>query len=995
MSPDTSTPQVDTVTLTRMVSLGAHLMPLKAQLKRPTQTGWPFAPAYTVDQIAEHMHRGGNVGVNLSLSRMICLDAENTHATIAVQNAGLRVTVIPAKAQMNQPHNKKWGGSHTWLRVPDGMDAATLPADAMGISLPGGGLIDALAGTRYAVAPGSKLAEAPQYSYAAAQGGPLDHSAYGADPALNLDVAPAWLFDRSVPVPAGLEPLHGCLAPRPQTVYDRVTADARSIELTDAVDAVSWETWIAGDHRITLVGQVDGCGCDIAHWAGSDNEKSMTLHDRCEVGNGAHVWSATMIAQLGLPGDHVSRLELAAKLRGCSVVEAGRAHGISIGGSSESLAPVLPEHYEQQAADAERSGAHTRAKLLRQAAEGLREALARDGVVRENSDEMYTSSPIAGGAPTPPVIEVTRPPEAAVHAETAPSLTDGATALSPRPAPPPMPASVPQPKPRKVRRFPEISDVADMPIPGDDEIYEYPFPRTPEHVPAVHSTRTQWAEMLPPIANRKTHETIEHEWIFTATPGLSQVAAAADARGVGRWGMLGALLPRVAANVPPTVRLIPADGSIPAETGPTGAGTSINLYSVLVGPPASGKSVTLTASDTLVPGVMMVPVGTGEGILKLFPRAGGESVEAAEDRSADGEAPHIGSVGEERACDSVLLSSDEIDVFVAEMGRQGTKATGLYRQMWMGGDVGNITSDRERHSMVTAHTYRFGIRLGAQPEAVSPLFSESDRGTPQRFLWLGAQRMPMRGGYYPERLQIAPVYWYGGAPSMLPQTGGPRPPVWVKPPPAAKEFMDDELWRSATANPMSPSGGYVAAEAVADRASAIADRHALLQQLKVCVVLAVLDGLAQPQDVHWYAAEAVMEVRRRVIKELVAVADAVRDEQARKRGKEQGIMRRHADAAYETESRTRGAEANAAVMNAAFALTRQRIPLTIDALAAEMEHTPLGNPDFVGEAVRSMVSAGQMAPTDDGRTYVLTLRTEPGDNTVTPLRPAPPISSIG
>lgn len=169
MSPDTSTPQVDTVTLTRMVSLGAHLMPLKAQLKRPTQTGWPFAPAYTVDQIAEHMHRGGNVGVNLSLSRMICLDAENTHATIAVQNAGLRVTVIPAKAQMNQPHNKKWGGSHTWLRVPDGMDAATLPADAMGISLPGGGLIDVLAGTRYAVAPGSKLAEAPQYSYAAAQ----------------------------------------------------------------------------------------------------------------------------------------------------------------------------------------------------------------------------------------------------------------------------------------------------------------------------------------------------------------------------------------------------------------------------------------------------------------------------------------------------------------------------------------------------------------------------------------------------------------------------------------------------------------------------------------------------------------------------------------------------------------------------------------------------------------------------------------------------------
>jgi len=990
--------------LNRMVSLGAHLMPLKAKIKQPSGKGWPLAVALGVEDAEAHLAKGGNLGVNLALSKLIVLDAENYAATAAVQNAGVSLTVIPAKAQATEaadPANDKRGGSHTWLRVPDAIDAVTLRTDTLGIALPGGGKIDVLAGIRYAVAPPSWLEEAPQYRYAACLGGPLDPQS-----GINeLPIAPAWLFDVTVPVPPGLEPLHGILAPR--TPHERVEADARTQELNDAIDAVPWEQWLGGDPRLTRIGDIDGCGCEIWHWVGASNAKSATLHCNCAQGSGAHIWSGTMLGQLELPGDHVSRLVLSAALHGISIQAAAAQVGITLGAEREPLAPVRPEHYEQSARVAQAAGQARRAQQFLNAAAAMRR-LMRDVPTTGASTEIHSTSTVAGGpTPIPPQLQALVTEQRRLHQQAQPprpatpqpdpqppqpaAAIDGATALAHQTASQPEPQTEPQPEVESpkadghtVIRMPGVA-LADMPVPGDDEIYEYPMPDIPSHVPQVRAPRTEFATVLPPVANRQTHTFVEHEWIFSATPGLSQVAAAADSRGVGRWGMLGALLPRVAAIVPPTVRLIPADGSIPPSNAPTGLGTSINLYSVLVGPPAAGKSVTLAAADALTPGVHMVPVGTGEGILKVFPRADDEDGD-----DAPSDPVRVGSIGSARASDSVLLSSDEIDVFVAEMSRQGTKASGLYRQMWMGGDVGNITSDRERHAMVTAHTYRFGIRLGAQPDAVSPLFSETDRGTPQRFLWLGCQRMVSRGGHYPAQLAIAPVYWYDNAPSMLPRMGGQRPPVWIVPPPAARKELAEELWRSATANPMSPSGGYTDVHTPADRAAAIADRHALLQQLKICAILAVLDGLSQPQDVHWYAAEAVMKVRRMVIFHLVEVAEEVSAAAARQRGKELGIVKAHADAASEQELADRREDAEVSVILAAYNLIERREPLTVGALRNQVKiHGD--DPGFVQEAVKQLVHRGNLTLTADGQTYVLTTggTTAGSGATVTVLRPAP------
>ncbi|MFA5711725.1 bifunctional DNA primase/polymerase [Mycolicibacterium sp.] len=969
--------------LNRMVSLGAHLLPLVSTAKQPLSKRWPLAVALDSAAAEAHLRKGGNIGVNLASSRMICLDAENHAATSAVAGAGFQVTVIPAKAQ-DATIQDKHGGSHTWLRIPDGIDAVTLPSDSMGITLPGGGIIDVLAGRRYAVAPPSRLHEAPGYFYAPCLNGPLDPQAYAADPGLDIATAPMWLFDPAVACPPGLEPLHGCLAPK--TPYERIEADSRTTDLTDRIDAVPWEVWIDGDPRLAPTGEIDSCGCEIWHFAGADNIKSVTLHSGCGQGCGAHIWSGTMIGQLELDGDHLSRLDLSVALRGVSRREAAAAVGIELGGGAEPLTPVRPEHYEQAARNAEDAGQPQRAARFRQAASALRALMPDAGA--DARGEIHGASPIAGGFPAAPTPHQER------------SIIEGANALDSAPAPAPdadehpeQEAAPAEPaKQRTIIRLPGVP-LAEMPVPGPEEIYEYPIPAIPDHVPAVRGARTEFADVLPPIANRQSHDTVKYEWVFTATPGLSQIAAAADARGVSRWGMLGALLPRVAAHIPPTVRLIPADGSIPHGEGATGAGTSLNLYVVLVGPPASGKSVTLAAADTLVPDVQMVPVGTGEGILKLFPRAEGDG--DSDEYTPEGEV-RIANVGDTRSCESVLLSSDEIDVFVAEMGRQGTKASGLYRQMWMGGDVGNITSDRERHSMVAAHTYRFGIRLGAQPDAVTPLFNETDRGTPQRFLWLGAQRMIARGEY-PSRLQIAPVYWYGGSPSMLPQMAGSQAPVWINPPPAARRFMADELWRSATANSLSPSGSYDDGNVPADRATAISERHALLQQLKICAILAALDGLPQPQDTHWFAAGEIMKVRSLVISRLVDVADAARAAEARKRGQEMGIMRAHADAASERETAERRDDTAVAVMLAAMDLTARQKPITRASLIAHVSRESTADTDFVTEAVKGLTHSGDLSLTADGQTYVLTLGNSTAENGrgVAVLHPAPPIHAAG
>lgn len=150
--------------IARMAELGCHLMPLAPQIKHPIMEGWPLALATTVDDAIAHVEAKGNLGVNLASSRLIVLDSENLAATQAVVDAGFTLTVITAKSQ--DPTSHKRGGSHVWLRVPDGIEARGLPSNRLQIPLANGGMIDVLAGARYVVAPPSRIDEAPNPDFA-------------------------------------------------------------------------------------------------------------------------------------------------------------------------------------------------------------------------------------------------------------------------------------------------------------------------------------------------------------------------------------------------------------------------------------------------------------------------------------------------------------------------------------------------------------------------------------------------------------------------------------------------------------------------------------------------------------------------------------------------------------------------------------------------------------------------------------------------------------
>lgn len=847
----------------RMASLGAHLMLLKPEVKRPVAKGWPLAVAVSVDDADAHLAIGGNLGVNLSLSRFIVLDAEDYASTAAVTDAGFTLTVVPAKAQANYTHDPdhdKRGGSHTWLRVPDGIDASELPADQIGIKLACGGVIDVLAGVRYVVAPPSRLAEAPEYRYAVCQGGPLDPAVYTERPEADLAEAPMWLFDKSVPCPPGLEPLHGCLAPK--TARERVEADARSQERTDEIDAVPWDLWLDGDPRLTLTGEIDGCGCPIWHWAGADNSKSATLHEGCTHGHGVHVWSGSMIGQLELDHDHLSRLDLSVALTGMTRKEAAARVGITLGADREPLAAVLPEHYEQYACTAEAAGQARQAAQFREAAAVMRAQARIPGTEARGGEVFLRRSTTMIGGPGPAELtdlnldELVLQPAAVGDRVTVSSLTGLI---------PPAPGAAAAAEPIEEDPGPEVE-----PLAGVD---------------------TGKALM------RDLEELDRRTGIWDMLPFLRNVAAAADSRGVGRWGLLGALQPRIACRVPPHVRLVGADG---CEGGPN-SGTSLNTGSILVGAPETGKSETIKVAADLIPlptHAKLTPSGTGEGIIKTFGYMRKSCGRSGED-DGGGDIDHDAAAAKAKdvdlfdadyefhqITDTVLATIPEASDLSSETGRQGTRLLSVYRCLWMGETVGTATGEIDRRTFLAPHTARFGAVIGAQPEpgTLGVIIAEGPLGTPQRFgFYLVKVDMP-NGAPPITSLDIPPVNWSssdGGGGHVAELIGSlldrdPNP-VWIHWPPAAaaairanRAARQADAWKAFSIAEVRSTRS----EGAAEDAIREARGHELLHQLKVAAILAIADGLREPTDLHWAAAGVVMEHRAILFRGTVEIVAA-------------------------------------------------------------------------------------------------------------------------
>lgn len=398
-------------------------------------------------------------------------------------------------------------------------------------------------------------------------------------------------------------------------------------------------------------------------------------------------------------------------------------------------------------------------------------------------------------------------------------------------------------------------------------------------------------------------------------PILCKIHAAAVTNGVYPWGLLGACLPRIACTIPPHVRLV---GSAGKEGGGRSAGTSLSLFSVLVGAPEAGKSETIKIADgliTLPPHAKRATSGTGEGLIKSFAyvrKAAAKDVGGAAEPAmpAPGPAdpagvPAIGPAGAQpggdassyelvRITDTVMLTVPEMAEMAAEMGRQGTKLSAVLRSAWMGEDLGSTTGEIERRTYLPAHSYRLGAVLGGQValDALGLLLDEDKLGTPQRFGFFPVKTVPTVGE--PVRaIELPPVDWHDGQAAAAQAAGltGAVAPVWIRRPPAAHRAIEDHR-RAGEARAHLP---FSVAEARRraddddeDRAGAM-HGHAQLHQLKLAAVLAVGDGLREPTDEHWEAAGQIMAVRELMVTTVAAVLDVHRENADRRAGRSRGV----------------------------------------------------------------------------------------------------------
>lgn len=322
---------------------------------------------------------------------------------------------------------------------------------------------------------------------------------------------------------------------------------------------------------------------------------------------------------------------------------------------------------------------------------------------------------------------------------------------------------------------------------------------------------------------------------WTARPVLHHIRDAARAAAVGPWAVLGTVLVDAVTAVGPELVLPPIVG------GPA----SLNPFTALVGPPGAGKggatacarrAVAILGPDGHNARAPQYPLGTGEGLVRIFAGDGGE----------DAPPPP--------RC--AIVDVPEVDMLGAQQGRQGSTLMPVLRSAWMGEHLGFTTSDRARRTSLEAHTYRVGMIAGVQPLRAGVLLDDADGGTPQRFIWLrvddpGATRTPPP--------------WPGQHTVHVPEV-----------PPEGREMsVPDEIPRVVLDERHEVLTGGLGRVSL--------DGHGLLAREKAAAAMALLDGRADVSAEDWELAGHLIAVSDATRAEVQAIRDnAVRRQRARR-----------------------------------------------------------------------------------------------------------------
>ena len=381
--------------------------------------------------------------------------------------------------------------------------------------------------------------------------------------------------------------------------------------------------------------------------------------------------------------------------------------------------------------------------------------------------------------------------------------------------------------------------------------------------------------------------------LWTLHPAAGRVGREADRRGLERWSLLGALVPRVCCTIPAHARLVLRSGE-PGDSPAEGA--SITLFAIIIGGPRTGKSSAVSAARAIVPlPGCDLPIGTGEGIERWL------TEQSAAEAEADGSAlPSI----DETTIPTAHFSTTEGEDLAIELARLGSRIAVVARRAWMGESLGKLTGDRSRRSAVEPHRYRIAMTLACQLEQLAPIMAGAGLGTPQRFLFVPAgTRRP--DPTVAERLMLPMVDWAAASGSPVAVSPGEPPaPFWIHQPPAAREAFSAAACRDESIDPFALTTWDADGEADID---ADDGDHTLLHRMKIAAVLAVMDGRAQPTDLDWEAAGCVMGARDIAIKRGIEAAEQLAERDRHAVGRQRALISLETDGVRDAAREADGA----------------------------------------------------------------------------------------
>lgn len=320
----------------------------------------------------------------------------------------------------------------------------------------------------------------------------------------------------------------------------------------------------------------------------------------------------------------------------------------------------------------------------------------------------------------------------------------------------------------------------DAELPGDlweGELDESGFPSDRDDVygadVAPHVAEAEIAGATPEEAVAARYRLPEEFW--GARDMFKTIRQAAWANGAHPDAVLGSVLARASG----------AAGNVMFDSG-RGVPATMSLFVCLLAKSGIGKSEAQGAAGAVVelPSWLCTPdgfanqeifpdgigIGSGEGIAEQYmgtveEETGNVTVKGrGRNAQPEPEMKQVRRAVRHRA----FFYVDEGEALTKLMHeRSGATLGPTLRTAWSGGTLGQANATQDRYRFVPARSYTCGIVIGYQPETAVSMLADVGPGTPQRFLWLGAQDTEMPDELYemPERVVVPPET--GNGPQLI------------------------------------------------------------------------------------------------------------------------------------------------------------------------------------------------------------------------------------